>query len=326
MPPKKKSNKQEEDEEEQRRAEVEQEIQQQVQAANEREQPDIESFGFNSKLKSSISDAFRECSSYSDGTVTVDSVAGICQQLGLKVRPNDAQSDDEGVDIFGENDLLSSLRDNNESRITEAEFFGVYHQTARPNRSYGQALREAAGRGEIQTVKDFIYRGCDPGGIDGKGWTAVHYSAEFGRTETITVMQKLCGIGVLDIDAPDNMGWTPLMIACNTGKAKTVSWLLGAGADPEAENDHKRTPLHMASAEGFVECIQCLVSYNVNMDPQDDAGFTPLHLAGLHGHDHAVRVLLENGAQSSVQDILKHTPDYWAHKDVQRAFPSSLSK
>lgn len=35
----------------------------------------------------------------------------------------------------------------------------------------GRALRQAAGRGEIETVKHLIYRGCDPGGVDGKGWT-----------------------------------------------------------------------------------------------------------------------------------------------------------
>jgi ankyrin repeat protein len=58
----------------------------------------------------------------------------------------------------------------------------------------------------VRTVTDLISRGCNPNAGDGKGWTASHFAAQYGHTNTLLAMQKLYGAD-LDIDAEDTSGW-----------------------------------------------------------------------------------------------------------------------
>ncbi|XP_030828641.1 uncharacterized protein LOC115919311 [Strongylocentrotus purpuratus] len=52
----------------------------------------------------------------------------------------------------------------------------------------------------------------------------------------------------VDLDARDERGWSPLMIACGKNKKKMVQFLLDHGADPNAKGSKDgNTPMHFAS-------------------------------------------------------------------------------
>ena len=62
--------------------------------------------------------------------------------------------------------------------------------------------------------------------------------------EVIKTLQDLMGMD-LDIDAPDNYGWTPLFNAAANGRIEMLQYLLKSGADLKAVSSRGRTALHM---------------------------------------------------------------------------------
>ena len=50
----------------------------------------------------------------------------------------------------------------------------------------------------------------------------------------------------IDLNHPDNDGWTPLMVASAKGKPEVVRVLLAAGADKDLRNSDGKTALDIA--------------------------------------------------------------------------------
>lgn len=50
-----------------------------------------------------------------------------------------------------------------------------------------------------------------------------------------------------DLEARDELGWTPLIIAASAGSLEVVKELVGAGADVTATNGRDQTALHYAA-------------------------------------------------------------------------------
>lgn len=66
--------------------------------------------------------------------------------------------------FFKEADLDSS------NAISADEFLLMFDKVFAPSRLYGAELRRAAGRGEVDKVRELVARGCNPNSGDGKGW------------------------------------------------------------------------------------------------------------------------------------------------------------
>lgn len=69
------------------------------------------------------------------------------------------------------------------------------------------------------------------------------------------------GAVVASCDVRDDLGLTPLLIACEVGAAPIVELLLQAGADPEAKDNKGRTALAIAKDSGFEEGIRLLSAW-----------------------------------------------------------------
>jgi len=81
-------------------------------------------------------------------------------------------------------------------------------------------------------------------------------AASLGDLETVTAL--LDG-GEVDVDAANEFGATPLIVACLRGNVETVSLLLERGADPDrADTFYKRTPLGWASVGGAADVVSLL--------------------------------------------------------------------
>jgi len=102
-----------------------------------------------------------------------------------------------------------------------------------------------------------------------------------------------------DVNRPrvDGGGETPLVVACQLGKAGVVRALLEKGADAKrATLKEGTTPMLAASAGGFLPCVEALLEYYYDPSTPDAAGTTPLAAACEHGHADVVAVLLAGGA------------------------------
>ena len=274
-------------------------------------------------------------------------------------------------------------------RITFKEFLAMYAGLLLPQQLYGQEMRVAAGRGDARRVEEFMRRGCDARYADGKGWTAIHYAAEYDHPAIIKLIQDLsvqlteerrqilqdaarrsqaaeaaaaaaaeaasasgskrstagktvlrsarskasaaeeeeaeaavpgpppAGPGdLVDIDAPDKQGWTPLATACSAGHLRVVRLLLSLGADAGSVCCSGLTPLHSAASGGHVAIMTALLEAGAEVAARDMSGFTPLHLAAMGDAGDACTLLLSRGAPVTghdALDVLGHPPSSYAH-------------
>ncbi|XBI86600.1 hypothetical protein VPH35_094529 [Triticum aestivum] len=161
-------------------------------------------------------------------------------------------------------------------------------------------LLHAARRGDLRLFKRLV-RDLDKGRgrhrevVDAakeEGLGALHFAAGKGRLRVCRYLVE--GLGV-DVDAVDDAGRTPLLVALLRGIMDTASYLLDHGADPGKADDEGFAPLHHAATAGDRKMVELLLAKGVSVDPVCVDG-TPLYAAAIEGHDEIMQILLENNA------------------------------
>jgi ankyrin repeat protein len=128
---------------------------------------------------------------------------------------------------------------------------------------------------------------------DATGFNAVHAAVLAGKPALIGAM-TLRGpdFNLLSSEAPRR---TPLRLAAEAPDPEIadelVDWMLGNGADPNAEQGDGLSPLHAAAAAGRRESIRLLIWSGADTGRLTPAGETPLALAERHGHAEAAALL-----------------------------------
>ena len=122
----------------------------------------------------------------------------------------------------------------------------------------------------------------------------MHRAAEHGKASESELEQLLTRFNV---DVRSSSRSTALHYAAGKGNTKTVQFLLGAGANPNALNNFENTPLHEAADMGRQmgdrwETVQLLLGARANPDAQNKRGETPLHEAAQMGRIKTVQLLL----------------------------------
>ena len=121
---------------------------------------------------------------------------------------------------------------------------------------------------------------------DGGGWTRLFHAC----VTAVEDVQRVCELIELgwpgSVEARNDLGRTPLILASLRGRAGIVKALLAAGADVNAANNRGETVLIWACYFGHLEAAQALVASGANVNAVDRDGWTPLNCA--HGRDGAV--------------------------------------
>jgi cytohesin len=105
-----------------------------------------------------------------------------------------------------------------------------------------------------------------------------------------------------DIDAPDPIGFTPLMEAARDGKAAVAMLLLERKADLRkraAANGLELTALHLATAAGQKELVNLLVARGADINARDSELATPL-LWAINQQPEVAVLLLKLGANPDI--------------------------
>lgn len=126
------------------------------------------------------------------------------------------------------------------------------------------------------------------------------------------VVEALLRTGQTDIDAPNDEGETPLLLACRNQNAYLVEILLKAGADPNRKLLDGFSPLHYAASEGNDAIARALLQGGADGNLRNMDGETPLILAAREGHNDMTALLLQNGADANLVDNLRHSALHYA--------------
>ena len=196
-------------------------------------------------------------------------------------------------------------------------------------------LQIAAKNGHSEVVGAFAVRPLtmsislcidDPHGIS--GMKALHYAAENGFNETVTLMVLKHG---WDCEVHDSLGETPLIKAAKNGHAIVAKTLLEGGADPFVKGGEyydiafpefllglygrkrrvtpKPAAIHHAAANGHENVIRVLPYLG---ETCGDGAITALHLGAAYGHPDVVQALLSKGAEIETLDFHGMTALHYA--------------
>jgi ankyrin repeat protein len=115
-----------------------------------------------------------------------------------------------------------------------------------------------------------------------------------------------------DVDAQDNDGMTPLLLAPGSdliGAARVTAvaqLLLEHGASAHVRNKNGQTPLHLASKYHDSSIVALLLKFGVDVDAQDNDGMTPLLLALDRGTIYDDGSRATTAATTAAQLLLEH--------------------
>ncbi len=157
----------------------------------------------------------------------------------------------------------------------------------------------AAGKGNIEAVKQHLAAGTDVNAKTYHGMTPLHLAAYMDRKE---IAELLIAKGA-DVNAKDKDGETPLdetdgetadLLRKHGGK--TSIWLRAGES------------IHVATSAGHIEAVKQHLAAGADVNAKDDSfGGTPLHYAAMEGHMEIVELLITKGADVNAATKNGHT-------------------
>lgn len=185
--------------------------------------------------------------------------------------------------------LNKAAKNSDSKSITELVNFG--HNINDKESIFSQApihkIIESQKTDKYDVLKKILDMGADPSIKDSNGWTALHYSCQFGDFQATDILVK----SGAKIDSYSNNNRTPLHLAATSNFPDIVKYLLINRADPNYKDSLGCTPLHLASKHGNVECIDLLLSFRADLYAEDFRKWNILHYASFHGHKAAVKYI-----------------------------------
>ena len=157
---------------------------------------------------------------------SADEMKGIAKLLGDSDRQQDAEAKDGGADAEEEE----------EEEDEDVSLDGDEDEDPEAN----SQLRIACNKGNLTRVRSILDKGAaNMKARDRHGWTALHWASKGGYADVIDYLVEQVGSGDRHafINAKDTIsGWTPLMLACMTGKEEAVRSLVSRGAKTGLHN------------------------------------------------------------------------------------------
>jgi ankyrin repeat protein len=185
-----------------------------------------------------------------------------------------------------------------------------------------QAFRSAMKHGYFQLAHLFAKMGADPNGLDQFGETALIDAAWSGIGDGNAV-NALVSMGAnVNLEQEGALhGMLPsgaaLHVAASAGRTEICNSLLQAGAVINAKNQKGETPLLLALKRGSIGCVPTLLEYGADVNARDMQGRTPLMFVMNYGPgDPLVQSILGDliakNADVGAKDAGGRTADDWA--------------
>jgi ankyrin repeat protein len=154
----------------------------------------------------------------------------------------------------------------------------------------------AAQRDNAGLIMTLMLRGTDPNLRNAERQTALHLAL---RNESDKTFQTLLKHPGLDVNAINQAGETPLMLAALKGRPDWMKALVARGA---LVNEPGWTALHYACSGPDRGAVRWLLEQGAEIDARSPNGSTPLMMAAGYGESSSVELLLKAGANVGLRN------------------------
>jgi len=134
--------------------------------------------------------------------------------------------------------------------------------------------------------------------------TDIHGAIRSGDTARVKAMLA-ARPGLIEIKK--DYGYTPLLVAAETGCQDIVKLLLAKGSAENETDYFGNTALHLAAGGGHTQIVRILLDKGANPALKNSQGDLPLHLAADADHCEVARLLIEARADINAKDSLGRT-------------------
>jgi uncharacterized protein len=173
-------------------------------------------------------------------------------------------------------------------------------------------LIEAVRDGNEAEVRHLLAQNVDVSGARPDGSTALHWAAHLDDQK---IASLLIDAGAA-VDAANDHGITPLMLACASPRADVVERLLRAHADPNRSSKVGETALMACARSGNVAGAKALLDAGAETDGADAwQGQTALMTAVAHRHADMAALLLERKADVAARSKTGFTAMLFAARE-----------
>ena len=119
--------------------------------------------------------------------------------------------------------------------------------------------------------------------------------ATLGRIILTTLVDRLVDAGAR-LEAREEFGNTPLILAARYGGSDVVRSLIAVGAAVNATNNDRVSAMHMAAQSGDTAVVEALIEAGADLNAIA-FGQTPLHVAVASKNPSVAQMLRQHGAE-----------------------------
>ncbi|XP_053994187.1 nuclear factor NF-kappa-B p100 subunit isoform X1 [Hylaeus volcanicus] len=173
------------------------------------------------------------------------------------------------------------------------------------NSSGKTPLHYAVLQNQPEITKALLELGADPNRSDEHGCSPLHAAVRVPRAGAC--VGALLADKVVDIEAHNDAGWTPLHLAAEAGSYEAVCLLVQAGANVNnTDMSYGRTVLHIAVEGGHKDIVEYLLKQtDISVNKRNFSGNTALHTAVVYSGVRAKELcalLIQYGADPHIQN------------------------
>lgn len=171
---------------------------------------------------------------------------------------------------------------------------------------------EAVKKDDLQRVNELIQLGQEVNVHNEQNLSLLHIAARYSEARTV---QYLLDAGAdTRIRAGVEMGWRPIIDAAGHNDPSVLKVFLDHGASPKSEDHDPHDPLRSAIRANKLEHVRLLLAHGADTDTDLTYEKTYLHEAAEHAGVPLISLLLEKGLRTNVEQKNEWTPLMYAVK------------
>ncbi len=160
-------------------------------------------------------------------------------------------------------------------------------------------LHYCAEWGLTDAISLLVEKGSNPNAKNANGETPIYNAVKVNNPEIVTILAQ----NGANCDTRDYLGNTPVHACIRWDSLDSIYALINAGCSMDARNLAGKTPLAEAARAGKIEMVTLLLNYGADINATDETGKTVLIDAIQSGNTDLVKLLLEKGASPLIQEM-----------------------